>query len=59
MQEFPALLYVLMNASLAEGRHIQTVLWQRHALKTLTFRKYSFFLSMGPFFLSIHQLQPG
>lgn len=49
MQEFPALLYDLTNASLAEGKHIQTVLWQRHALKTLTFWKYGFFLSMGPF----------
>jgi len=49
VQESPALVYDLVGASLAEGKHIQIVLWQRHALKTLTFWKYGSFLSMGPF----------
>lgn len=65
VQVFPALLYGLTNASLAEGKHLfecaHVVSWQRHAYVDLSCLEIGLFhlQDMGPLFLTIHHEQLG
>lgn len=58
VQEFPALLYDLMNTSLAEGKRTDSIV-AKACIKDLNFLEIWFLPLHGPIFLNIHQQHPG